>query len=74
MRELIRTNDPVVLSLVTSLLTEENIGTAVFDQNMSIMEGSIGVLPKRLMVAPDDYAKAHRILTEAGLDEWIKEE
>lgn len=72
MRELIRTNDPVVLSLATSLLNDAEIGNAVFDQNMSIMEGSIGAFPKRLMVAPDDYPKAKRVLTEAGLDDWLK--
>jgi len=74
MRELIRTNDPVVLSLITSLLQEAEIDSAVFDQNMSVLEGSIGALSKRLMVSQDDYNQAKRILTKAGLEEWIKDE
>ena len=74
MRELVRTNDPVVLSLITSLLSDAEVTSAVFDQNMSVLEGSIGALSKRLMVAEDEYSKAKRILTKAGLEEWVKGE
>ncbi len=74
MRELVRTNDIVILSFITSLLNDADIGSAILDQNMSIVEGSIGALSKRLMVATDDYNQARRILVEAGLEEWVKGE
>lgn len=74
MRELVRTNDIVVLSFITSLLNDAEIGSAILDQNMSIVEGSIGALSKRLMVPVDEYDQARRILVEAGLAEWVKEE
>lgn len=72
MRELIRTNDPVVLSFAETLLRDAGITTVVADQNMSIMEGSIGILPRRLLVAEDDFQAASRLLREAELDGWLK--
>ncbi|MEQ9245481.1 MAG: DUF2007 domain-containing protein, partial [Nitratireductor sp.] len=48
MIELIRTNDPVVISFVESLLRDAGIAFFVADQNMSIMEGSLGILPRRV--------------------------
>jgi hypothetical protein len=72
MRELLLTNDLVVLSFVQSLLGEAGIACVVFDQNMSFAEGSIGVFPRRLMVAEDDWATAARIMREAGLTAWVK--
>lgn len=66
MIELIRTNDAVVISFIESLLRDAGIGFFVADQNMSVLDGSIGVLPRRIMVAEDDAAGARRILTDAG--------
>ena len=52
MQELLRTNDAVLISFAVSLLEGEGIVHAVFDTNMSIIEGSLGILPRRLMVDP----------------------
>ena len=51
MKELLRTNDPVELSFVQALLKDSGIETIVFDQHTSIMEGSIGAIPRRIMVS-----------------------
>ncbi len=70
MHELMKTNDPVLISYVESLLREAEIDFVVLDQNMSIMEGSIGVLPRRVMVGEDDFTRAQGVLQEAGLEKW----
>ena len=66
MRELLRTNDPVLLSWLTALLADAGIEAIVLDTHASIMEGSIGAIPRRLMVIEEDYRQARRVLTEAG--------
>ena len=67
MRELLRTNDMVLVSAVEALLDGADIGHLVLDQNMSIIEGSLGVLPRRLLVGDDDILAARQLLTDAGL-------
>ncbi|MEP7029433.1 MAG: DUF2007 domain-containing protein [Pseudolabrys sp.] len=67
MRELIRTNDIVLVSAVGALLDGAGIHHMVLDQNMSILDGSLGVLPRRIVVAEDDVTAARRVLTDAGL-------
>ena len=67
MKELLRSNDPVVISFVDALLKESGILHSIADQHMSILDGSIGVLPRRVLVAEDDLAPAQRILRDAGL-------
>lgn len=67
MIELIRTNDPVVLSFAESLLRDAGIGCFIADQNMSVMEGTIGILARRVLVPEDDAAQARRILVDAGV-------
>nr|2HFV_A Chain A, Hypothetical Protein RPA1041 [Pseudomonas aeruginosa] len=67
LRELLRTNDAVLLSAVGALLDGADIGHLVLDQNMSILEGSLGVIPRRVLVHEDDLAGARRLLTDAGL-------
>jgi hypothetical protein len=67
MKELIRTNDAVVISFVESLLKDAGIGCLVADQNMSVLDGSIGILPRRIMVLEDDMVTARRILADAGI-------
>lgn len=67
MHELIRTNDAVLISFIESLMRDAEIDFFVADQNMSVLEGSLGILPRRVMVAGDDLAQARRILTEAGI-------
>ncbi len=66
MQELLRTNDVVRLEYVRALLREEGIETFVFDDHMSITEGSIGILPRRLMVADPDIGRARAVLQTAA--------
>ena len=58
MKELLRTNNAVYLSYIQAVLTGGGISFLVFDSNMSIMEGSIGVLPRRVMVPDGDLTRA----------------
>ena len=67
MEELLRTNDLVLISFAESLLKEAGIGHLVADQNMSIIEGSLGVLPRRLLVQADKEIQARRLMTDAGI-------
>jgi hypothetical protein len=67
LRELVRTNDIVLVSAVGALLDGANIHHLVLDQNMSIIEGSLGVLPRRILVHEDDNRQARQILSDAGL-------
>lgn len=69
MKELIRTNDPVLISWAVSTLAEHDIEAIVFDTHTSIVEGSIGILPRRVMVVDDDYSRARYILETARPDE-----
>jgi len=66
MREILRTTDIVRLSWLTALLADAGIEAVVLDQHTSVLEGSIGAIPRRLMVAADDAAQALRVLREAG--------
>jgi hypothetical protein len=72
MIELLRTNDIVVISFVESLLRDAGIACFVADQNMSIMEGSLGVLARRVLVDADEVDAARRLLTDAGIEAEIK--
>lgn len=71
MNELLRSNDPVLLSFVSALLEEAGIGFMVADMNMSVMEGSIGALPRRVLVDSERIIQARQILTEAGIGHVI---
>lgn len=66
MKELLRTNDMVKLSWLTALLADSGIEALVLDNNTSVLEGSAGAIPRRLMVVDDDYRRAKMILAEAG--------
>lgn len=66
MRDLLRTNDIVKLSWIEALLADAGIETVVLDTHMSIIEGSLGVLPRRLCVADSDLWRAKAVLAEAG--------
>ena len=72
MREIVRTNDPVLITAIEALLQGANIEHMVLDQNMSVLEGSIGMLPRRVMVAEDRAAEARALLTEAGLGHELR--
>jgi hypothetical protein len=71
MRELIKTNDLVLITYVEALLADQGIEAVVFDRNISLMEGSIGAFPRRVVVAEDAWSRASRVLKDAGLAEWI---
>ena len=66
MKELLRTNDIVKLSWLRALLADDGIEALVLDQHTSVLEGSAGAIPRRLMVVDDDFARAKRLLAEAG--------
>ena len=65
MKELLRTNDIVLLSFASAVLRDAVIEPAVLDSHTSILEGSIGAIPRRLMVADMDFARARVLLDEA---------
>ncbi len=65
MRELLRSNDPVLLSWATAVLADDGIEALLLDGHTSIVEGSIGAIPRRLMVADDHHDRAERLLAEA---------
>lgn len=67
MIELMRSNDPVTISFVEALLRDAGLTFFVADRNMSVIEGSIGILPRRVMVSADDIAAARRLLADAGI-------
>lgn len=67
MRELVRTNDVVLVSAVEALLSGAQIPHLVLDRNMSVLEGSLGILPRRILVPEDHEAAARRLLSDAGL-------
>jgi hypothetical protein len=67
MRELMRTNDLVALSYAAHLLDEAGIDHLVLDEHMSVLEGSLGILPRRLVVLEEDFSAASRLLRNAAL-------
>jgi hypothetical protein len=67
MREIIRTNDAVLITAIEALLKGAGIHHMVLDQNMSVLEGSLGMLPRRVLVEDDAVPRARRLLTDAGL-------
>lgn len=68
MREILRTNDPTVIAFAQALLQGEDIAVFTMDANMSVLEGSIGILPRRLMVADRDFFMAQAILRDNDID------
>jgi len=65
-REIVRTNDPVLISALEALLKAARIGHMIVDQNISVLEGSIGIFPRRILVDDDQVAAARQLLVEAG--------
>ena len=68
MKQLMRTNNPVSMAMATSLLQGKGIDCFEIDVNMSVLEGSIGILPRRLMVADRDLFLARVVLRDNGLE------
>ena len=67
MRELIRSTDPIRLTLAADVLAAEGIPAFELDRHMSVLDGSIGILPRRLMVADRDHFMAAAILRDHGI-------
>lgn len=67
MEELLRSNDPVYLSFVRHVLAEEEIEYLLLDEHMSVLEGSIGILPRRILVADEDLDRARTAIGNAVL-------
>jgi len=74
MREIVRTNDAVLITAIEALLKGAGIPHMVLDQNMSVLDGSIGMLPRRIVVENDHVARARRLLTDAGLGHELRSE
>jgi len=64
MKALLRTTDPTVIAFATVLLNGEGIATFPLDVHMSVLDGSLGILPQRLMVADQDHFRATAILRD----------
>ncbi len=67
MKELLRSNDPTVIAFAKALLEGEDIDCFEMDVDMSVLEGSIGVLPRRLMVRERDHFRARAVLKDNDL-------
>ncbi len=67
MIEILRTNDLVLISVIESLLAAEGIAFLVADQHMAAVEGSLGFLPRRILVNSRKEGRARRLIAEAGL-------
>lgn len=68
MKELLRTNDPTIIAFASALLRAEDIDCFDLDVHMSILEGSIGVMPRRMMVADKHHFRARAILRDNNID------
>lgn len=66
MRVVVTSNNPVRLSFLTVLLADAGIEAVVLDSHTSVLEGSAGAIPRRLVVATEDYPRARRLLHDAG--------
>ena len=71
MRELLITNDPVLLNYVEVLLADFGIGSVILDRHISILEGGMAPFPCRLVVESQSWLKAARVMQDAGLSEWV---
>jgi Putative prokaryotic signal transducing protein len=71
MRELLITNDPVLLNYVEVLLSDFGIASVLLDRHVSVMEGGMSPFPCRLVVTEENWLEAVRVMKDAGLSEWV---
>ncbi len=71
MKLLLRTNDPTVIAFAQALLEGEGIDSFVMDVHMSALEGGLGILPRRLMVADRDHFMARAIMADVGIPDGL---
>jgi hypothetical protein len=69
MRAVLKTIDPVVLNYAANVLEQEGIESVIFDTHASVMDGSMGFLPRRLMVLDEDFDRAQKLLRQAVPDQ-----
>jgi hypothetical protein len=72
MAELVRTNDPGLISAIEGLLGSAEIPYQVTDRNMSVLEGSIGAIQVRILVPDEREAEARELLVDAELGQWLR--
>ena len=72
MVEILRTNDLVLISVIESILKAERVAFFVADQHMAAVEGSLGFLPRRILVDGDEEGRVRRLLVEAGLGKELR--
>jgi hypothetical protein len=68
MRELLRSTDPTIMAFASALLEGEDIDCFQMDVNMSILEGGIGIFPRRMMVRTEDYDRAIVVMRDNEID------
>ncbi|MGF1605045.1 MAG: DUF2007 domain-containing protein [Rhodothalassiaceae bacterium] len=73
MQAILEASDIVLIDFARALLRDAGLTAEVFDTNISLTEGMIGVFPRRLMVPADEAAQARRILREAGLERELRD-
>jgi hypothetical protein len=73
MEELLRTNDIVLISFISALLNDDDIEFMVVDQHMSILEGSLGAIPRRILVESSSFDQARRLVRGADLANELTE-
>lgn len=73
MKELLRTNDAVLVSYVSALLSGTGIAFQVADANMAVVEGSLGILPRRILVDRDAWSEARMLLIDAGIGNVVRD-
>jgi len=71
MRELMRVTDPVLISYVDALLRGAGFNPIFLDRNMSVLEGSLGILPCRILIDENDWEAARRLIDNADLGHWV---
>lgn len=74
MKTIVRTTNPTVISFAVSVLKDAGVGAHVFDANISVVEGSIGIFPRRIAVEEQHERRARAILREAGLGHELEPE
>jgi Putative prokaryotic signal transducing protein len=72
--EILRTNDLVLISAVEALLRSADVGFFVFDQHMAAVEGSLGFLPRRILVEKSQETRARRLLVDAGFADELRDD
>ncbi len=72
LRELVRTNDAVLISAIEALLKGADIPHLVVDRNISVLEGSIGAFQRRILVGEDEIDAARKLLAEAGFGHELR--